>query len=93
MINQCGRSRKDKQRTTENLDELKFGWAGENVRMSDLVGTGFATKEGRTNVEIDAFDNEFASLSGVDVELGGEDLFGHSGELFGLEEAELIPRR
>ena len=94
MINQCGRSRKDKQRTTENLDELKFGWAGENVRMSDLVGTGIATKEGRTNVEqIDAFDNEFASLSSVDVELGGEDLFGHSGELFGLEEAELIPRR
>ena len=70
---------------------MKFGWAGENVRMSDLVGKGIATKEGRTNV--DTFDNEFASLSGVDVELGGEDLFGHSGELFGLEEAELIPRR
>ena len=29
----------------------------------------------------------------IAVELGGEDLFGHSGELFGLEEAELIPRR
>ena len=67
----------------------------KDVRMNELVGSRRQTKEGRVGeVEaIDTFDEELPNLNSVDVELGGEDLFGHSGELFGLEEAELIPRR
>ena len=67
----------------------------KDVRMSELVGTGRHIKEGTVGeVEsIDTFEHELPNLNSVDVELGGEDLFGHSGELFGLEEAELIPRR
>ena len=63
--------------------------------MSQLLGRGRQIKEGTNGgVEaIDTFDEELANLNSVDVELGGEDLFGDSGELFGLEEAELIPRR
>ena len=65
--------------------------------MSQLVGTSRHIKEGTIGGGVEAiedtFDHELANLDSVDVELGGEDLFGHSGELFGLEEAELIPRR
>ena len=64
--------------------------------MSQLLGRGRQIKEGAIGgVEkpIDTFDQELANLNSVDVELGGEDLFGDSGELFGLEEEELIPRR
>ena len=65
--------------------------------MSQLVGTIEHTKEGTIGGEVEAiddtFDHELANLNSVDVELGAEDLFGHSGELFGLEDAELIPRR
>ena len=64
--------------------------------MSQLIGTIEQIKEGTIGgVETidDTFDHELANLNSVDVELGAEDLFGHSGELFGLEEAELIPRR
>ena len=67
----------------------------KDVRMNELVGAGRQTREGRVGeVEaIDTFEHELPNLNSVDVELGGEDLFGHSGELFGLEEAELISRR
>ena len=63
--------------------------------MSQLLGRGRQIKEGTFGGEepIDTFDQELANLNSVDVELGGEDLFRDSGELFGLEEAELIPRR
>ena len=65
--------------------------------MSGLVGTGRLSKEGTVGEEvvgsINTFDHELPNLNSVDVELGGEDLFGHGGDLFGLEEAELIPRR
>ena len=65
--------------------------------MPQLIGTGRQIKEGTIGGQVEAiddtFDHELANLNSVDVELGAEDLFGHSGELFGLEEAELIPRR
>ena len=83
-----------KLKSKENLEALRVRL--EDVRMSQLVGTSRHIKEGTIGggeaIE-DTFDQELANLDSVDVELGGEDLFGHSGELFGLEEAELIPRR
>ena len=84
-----------KSKKRENLEELRVRL--EDVRMSQLVGTSRHIKEGTIGggeeALEDTFDQELANLDSVDVELGGEDLFGQSGELFGLEEAELIPRR
>ena len=67
----------------------------KDVRMSELVEAARHIKEVTVGeVEaVDTFEQELPNLNSVDVELGGEDLFGHSGELFGLEEAELISRR
>ena len=83
-----------KSKKRENLEELRVRL--EDVRMSQLVGTSRHIKEGTIGggeaIE-DTFDHDLVNLDSVDVELGGEDLFGQSGELFGLEEAELIPRR
>ena len=65
----------------------------ENAKMSHFGGPSRPLKEGASE-GVDSFDQEFANFNGcVDVELGGGDLFGQSGQLFGLEEAEFISRR
>ena len=65
----------------------------ENAKMSHFGGPSRPLKEGASE-GVDSFDQEFANFNGcVDVELGGGDLFGQSGQLFGLEEAEFISTR
>ena len=65
----------------------------ENAKMSHFGGPSRLLKEGASE-GVDSFDQEFANFNGcVDVELGGGDLFGQNGQLFGLEEAEFISRR